>query len=172
MLSQYPCLDKVAINLSAQAFSDERLLPIIEDKLEKYQVQPSRVLFELTESASLTNLSATQRMIQRLTEMGCEFSIDDFGTGFSTFAYLKELPARSVKIDGSFVKDMMTDPIDLALVKAINDVAHSLGKHSVAEFVEDQDILDMLHQIGVDYAQGYHISKPLPIEQIVEQYSK
>ena len=171
MLSQYPCLKKVAINLSAQAFSDERLLPIIENKLERYNVSPSRVIFELTESASLTNLAATQRMIQRLTEMGCEFSVDDFGTGFSTFAYLKELPANSVKIDGSFVKDMLNDPIDLALVKAIKDVAHSLDKYSVAEFVENEAILLKLQEIGVDYAQGYHISKPLPIEQIVEKYS-
>lgn len=170
MLSQYPCLKKVAINLSAQAFSDERLLPIIENKLERYDVSPSRVIFELTESASLTNLTATQRMIRRLTEMGCEFSVDDFGTGFSTFAYLKELPANSVKIDGSFVKDMLNDPIDLALVKAIKDVAHSLDKYSVAEFVENGDILAKLQEIGVDYAQGYHISKPLPIEEITEKY--
>lgn len=167
MLSEYPCLEKVAINLSAQAFSDERLLPIIESKLEKYDVSPQRVIFELTESASLTNLTATQRMISRLTEMGCEFSIDDFGTGFSTFAYLKELPANSVKIDGSFVKDMLNDPIDMALVKAIREVAHSLDKKSVAEFVENKAILDRLSEIGVDYAQGYHISKPLPIEEIM-----
>ncbi len=170
MLKEYPCLKKVAINLSAQAFSDERLLPIIESKLEKHDVSPQRIIFELTESASLTNLAATQRMISRLTEIGCAFSIDDFGTGFSTFAYLKELPADSVKIDGSFVKDMLNDPIDLALVKAIKEVAHSLDKKSVAEFVENKAILEKLKEIGVDYAQGYYISKPLPIDQIIETY--
>ena len=170
MLHEYPGLKKVAINLSAQAFGDERLLPTIESKLETWQVDPSRVIFELTESASLTNLSATQRMISRLTELGCEFSIDDFGTGFSTFAYLKELPANSVKIDGSFVKDMLSDPIDLALVKAIKEVAHSLDKKSVAEFVENEAILNRLDEIGVDYAQGYFISKPVPINELMATY--
>ncbi|MEH6813873.1 MAG: diguanylate cyclase, partial [Motiliproteus sp.] len=105
-LADNPCINKLAINLSAQAFGDERLVPLIESKLDQYDVNPERVIFELTESASLSNLSATQRMISRLSEMGCSFSIDDFGTGFSTFTYLKNLPADTVKIDGSFVKEM------------------------------------------------------------------
>ncbi len=167
MLSVHDDLRRIAINLSAQAFSDVRLVPLIEDKLEHYGVEPNRIIFELTESASLTNLSATRRMIARLTEIGCEFSIDDFGTGFSTFAYLKELPAHSVKIDGSFVKDMVADSIDSALVKAIHDVAKALKKKSVAEFVESKEIFDRLKQIGVDYAQGYYISKPLPIDEVM-----
>lgn len=170
LLSQYPELKRVAINLSAQAFSDERLVPLIEDKLESYGVSPQRIIFELTESASLNNLSATRRMVARLTELGCEFSIDDFGTGFSTFSYLKELPAHSVKIDGTFVKDMVTDSIDSALVKAIHEVAKALKKKSVAEFVESKEILERLSEIGVEYAQGYYISKPLPIEEIVKKY--
>lgn len=164
-LADYPQLTKLAINLSAHAFSDENLLPFIEEKLAQYQVEPTRLIFELTESASLSNLSATQRMIERLTLIGCAFSIDDFGTGFSTFSYLKELPAKSVKIDGSFVKDMKQDPIDKALVKAIYDISKSLGKESVAEFVEDRETLELLAELGVDYAQGYFIARPVPIEQ-------
>ncbi len=165
MLADHPELKRLAVNLSAHAFSDDKLTPLIEQKLEQYQVDPKRLIFELTESASLTNLSATQRMINRLTQLGCDFSIDDFGTGFSTFSYLKDLPAQSVKIDGSFVKDMKSDPIDKALVKAIYDIAKSLDKKSVAEFVEDKETLQLLSELGVDYAQGYFIARPAPIEQ-------
>ena len=165
-LAEYPELMKVAINLSAQAFSDERLVPLIEDKLRKFNVDPQRVIFELTESASLSNLSATQRMVSELSEMGCGFSIDDFGTGFSTFTYLKNLPADTVKIDGSFVKELTNNSIDLALVKAIREVASALGKLTVAEFVEDQEVLNLLKEIKVDYAQGYYLGRPKPIEEL------
>ena len=162
-------LKKVAINLSAQAFTDDRLFSFIEDKLTQYNIDPSMVIFELTESASLSNITGTRRMVNRLNELGCHFSIDDFGTGFSTFAYLKQIPAGSVKIDGSFVKDMVKDPIDEVLVKAINDTAHALGKMTVAEFVEDENTLVKLKELGVDYAQGYYIGKPMDIEAINEQ---
>ncbi|MER2493107.1 GGDEF/EAL domain-containing response regulator [Catenovulum sediminis] len=162
-LADYPEIPRMAINLSAHAFSDEKLTPLIEQKMMQYRVDPKRIIFELTESASLTNLAGTLRMIERLTQLGCDFSIDDFGTGFSTFTYLKQLPAHSVKIDGSFVKDMPDDPIDLALVRAIHEIARSLNKVSVAEFVENQETLNLLEEIGVDFAQGYHIAKPAPI---------
>ncbi|SFD36439.1 GGDEF/EAL domain-containing response regulator [Pseudoalteromonas denitrificans] len=159
-LANYPELKRIAINLSAQAFRDKRLLPLIEGTLKTFNVEPQRVIFELTESASLSNLSATQNMIERLSDLGCDFSIDDFGTGFSTFAYLKNLPADTVKIDGSFVKEMLHNKIDLALVKAICEVAGALNKKTVAEFVESEAILDLLSDINVDYAQGYFLGKP------------
>jgi len=164
-LADHPELHKLAINLSAQGFSDERLVPLVKEKLECYQVDASRIIFELTESASLSNIGATQDIISRIGELGCEFSIDDFGTGFSTFSYLKQLPAQSVKIDGSFVVDLASNPVDLALVKAIYEVASALGKNTVAEFVENEETLKILQQIGVTYAQGYHLGKPLPIEK-------
>mgnify|MGYP000312511790 CR=1 FL=1 len=166
MMKDNTALKRVAINLSAQAFTDDRLFTFIEEKLVQYNIDPSMVIFELTETASLSNISGTQRMVSRLNELGCHFSIDDFGTGFSTFAYLKQIPAGSVKIDGSFVKDMLKDPIDEVLVKAINDTAHALGKTTVAEFVEDKDTLVKLKELGVDYAQGYYIDKPTDIENI------
>lgn len=168
-LKEYDFLPKVAINLSAQACSDEQLLQFIEEKIAQYNICPTRLIFELTETASLSNITATLRLVNRLNELGCSFSIDDFGTGFSTFTYLKQLPASSVKIDGSFVKNMDTDPVDSSLVKAIHDAAAALNKKSVAEFVENQAILDKLAEIGVDYAQGYHISKPLPIEALLPE---
>ncbi|RZM81505.1 GGDEF/EAL domain-containing response regulator [Pseudoalteromonas rubra] len=159
-------LHQVSINLSAQSFLDERLLPHIQSCLAEFQVAASAIIFEITESASINNLSATQAMIAKLNELGCHFSIDDFGTGFSTFSYLKQLPAQHVKIDGSFVRDMLNDPIDLALVKAVNDISHSLDKRSVAEYVESKEIFDALKEIGIDYGQGYYISRPLPVEQL------
>lgn len=167
MLKEHDFLPKVAINLSAQACSDEQLLNYIEQKITQYNICPTKLIFELTETASLSNITATLRLVNRLNELGCSFSIDDFGTGFSTFTYLKQLPASSVKIDGSFVQNMDTDPVDASLVKAIHDAAKSLNKKSVAEFVENAAILDKLAEIGVNYAQGYYISKPLPIEALI-----
>lgn len=165
-LSTHPELPKVAINLSAQAFRNERLVPLVQEKLTQYNVAASRVIFELTESASLSNLSATQHMVEQLSEMGCAFSIDDFGTGFSTFAYLKNLPAETVKIDGSFVVELINSSIDRALVKSIREVAFALGKKTVAEFVENKETLDLLREIQVEYAQGYYLGKPKPLSEL------
>ncbi len=171
MMSVHPVLKKVAINLSAQAFSDQKLLPLIKEKLSFYKVRPQQIIFEVTESASLSNLVATREMINQLMELGCEFSIDDFGTGFSTFNYLKQLPANCVKIDGSFVKDMLNNPIDYAVVKSICEVAKALNKSTVAEFVENVELLHALKKMGVDYLQGYYISRPLDIKAIEAKYS-
>ena len=166
VMHKNPVLSRLAINLSAQAFSDDRLFSFIVNKLEEHNIEPSRVVFELTESASLTNLTGTQRMVNKLNDHGCHFSIDDFGTGFSTFSYLKQIPAAAVKIDGSFVKDMNKNPIDAVLVKAIHETAQALGKTTVAEFVEDEDTLNMLAELGVNYAQGFYIDKPMNIKDI------
>ncbi|TPH18048.1 GGDEF domain-containing response regulator [Litorilituus lipolyticus] len=163
-LAEHSGLNKIAINLSAQGFSDERLIPLLQEKLQQYQIDANRIIFELTESASLTNIAATQKIIEQLSELGCEFSIDDFGTGFSTFTYLKQLPAQSVKIDGSFIVDLANNSVDLALVKAICEVASALNKRTVAEFVENEETLNILADIGVTYAQGYHLCKPQPVE--------
>jgi len=165
-LACHPQLHRISINLSAQGFCDERLLPLIKDKLNQYQVDAKRIIFELTESASLNNIDATQNMIHNLSELGCAFSIDDFGTGFSTFNYLKQLPAESVKIDGSFIVDLANNSVDYSLVKAIYEVATALGKKTVAEFVENEETLNILAELGVTYAQGYYLGKPKPIEEL------
>ena len=169
LLGEYPELNRVAINLSAQAFNNANLLNIIAESLKLHNVSPERLTFEITESASISNLVATTAMITQLQKIGCQFSIDDFGTGFSTFSYLKQLPANQVKIDGSFVKDMTQDSIDKALVNAIKDISHSLGKTCVAEYVEDQETFELLEEIGVDYAQGYFIGKPISAPEIRKQ---
>lgn len=166
LMQEHSLLSCVAINLSAQAFTDDRLVSFIQKQLTQYNIEPSRVIFELTESASLSNITATERMINSLNELGCAFSIDDFGTGFSTFSYLKQIPAKSVKIDGSFVKNMQVDSIDAALVKAIHGTAIALNKETVAEFVENKEILNQLIELGVHYAQGYYLGKPMSIDAI------
>ncbi len=165
-LHDYPELKKISINLSAQGFSDEGLVPLIQDNLKRWNIKAEQIIFELTESASLNNLGNTQEIINQLGKLGCGFSIDDFGTGFSTFSYLKQLPAKSVKIDGSFIVDLVNNPVDQALVKAIKDVANALDKESIAEYVEDEATLNALGEIGVNYAQGYFISKPMPVSEL------
>ncbi len=168
-LAEHPNLIKIAINLSAQGFSDERLVPFIKEELKKNKIDATRIIFELTESASLSNITATQQLVSKISQLGCEFSIDDFGTGFSTFNYLKQLPAQSVKIDGSFVIDLAQNPVDFALVKAIYEVATALDKKTVAEFVENEETLNILQKIGVTYAQGYFLGKPQPVELLFKK---
>ncbi len=169
IMKSHPVLTKVAINLSAQAFADDRLYLYIQEKLAEYSICPSRIIFELTETASLSNITGTQRLVNQLNELGCSFSIDDFGTGFSTFSYLKQIPAASVKIDGSFVRDMLTDATDAILVKSIHETALALNKKTVAEFVEDEATLIHLAELGVHYAQGFYISKPMDITDLYEK---
>ncbi len=168
-LGELPELHRVAINLSAQAFRDESLLTLIEKQLEEKQLDPGRIIFELTESASMANVAATQRMINSLHQLGCSFALDDFGTGFSTFSYLKQFPAESIKIDGSFIAQLDQNREDQAVVRAITDVAQALGKQTVAEYVETEAVLAVVKELGIDYAQGFFIGRPVPIDQILSQ---
>lgn len=167
VLAERPDLPRLAFNLSAQSFSDARLVPRIEEALARTGVSASRLVIELTETASLSDVRASQQVISRLNELGCSFSVDDFGSGFATFAYLKELPAQTLKLDGSFVRNLANDPVDQALVCAISQVAAALGKSTVAEFVEDADTLQRLEALGIDYAQGFHIGRPEPLAQLL-----
>jgi diguanylate cyclase (GGDEF)-like protein/PAS domain S-box-containing protein len=168
-LKDHPELNHIAINLSAQAFKDETLVPTILDSLKVTGVNPSRITFELTESASLFNLNITQRVIAELHRLGCSFSVDDFGSGFSSFAYLKDLPADYIKLDGSFIQNLHKDTVDQALVKAMIQVIQALGKKAVAEYVENEEILNILKSMGIDFVQGYHIGHPMPVEKILSK---
>ena len=151
-----------AINLSGRAFEDKELLPMINGILQETGLEPSSLTFEITESAAISNLAAATKFIYQLKDMGCEFALDDFGTGFSSFAYLKNLPVDKLKIDGSFVKGLAETRMDQAMVQSMNQIAHALGKKTIAEFVENETTLNMLRAYGVDYAQGYYLSKPKP----------
>ena len=156
-------LDRIgglAINLSGASLNEEGLIEYILDKMNQLNVPMNKVCFEITETAGVTNLSNASDFILTLKKTGCMFSLDDFGSGMSSYAYLKNLPVDFLKIDGAFVKKMDENPYDYAVVKSITEVGHFMGKKIIAEFVESERILDMLREIGVDYAQGYGIAKP------------
>ncbi|NOY61956.1 MAG: EAL domain-containing protein [Gammaproteobacteria bacterium] len=150
-----------AINLSGRAFEDATLLPLIRELLQDSAIDPSTLTFEITETATIANLSAAVKFIGNLKDIGCNFALDDFGSGFSSFYYLKHLPVDKLKIDGSFVQGLADAPVDQAMVQSINQVAHALGKETVAECVENEETLKLLTQFGVDYVQGYHVGKPM-----------
>jgi EAL domain-containing protein (putative c-di-GMP-specific phosphodiesterase class I) len=130
---------------------------------------PYKVCFEITETAAIANLNSATRMISFLQELGCHFALDDFGSGLSSFGYLKNLPVDYLKIDGAFVNDMLHNTMDLEMVRSINGIAQLMGKKTIAEFVESKGILEALRDLGVDYAQGYYIGKPQPIENRLEK---
>jgi EAL domain-containing protein (putative c-di-GMP-specific phosphodiesterase class I) len=127
-------------------------------------VPPSLLCFEVTETTAISNLTKAAELMHELKNIGCRFALDDFGIGMSSFAYLKYLPVDFLKIDGTFVRDMANDEMDCAIVDAINRIAHILGMQTVAEIVEDQATLDRLRLLGVDYAQGFYIARPEPLQ--------
>jgi diguanylate cyclase (GGDEF)-like protein/PAS domain S-box-containing protein len=154
--------DLCAINISGATLGDEGALQFVMEQFAQSGIAYSSICFEITETAAISIIAKAARFMHELRELGCKFSLDDFGAGMSSFAYLKHLPVDFLKIDGAFVKDMATDPIDAAMVEAINRIGHVMGKRTIAEFVESQDVLAALRRIGVDYAQGYGIAKPAP----------
>lgn len=161
---------RVAINLSGHTLSDDEFLDFLIKQFDNNTVEPEQICFEITETAAIANLSYASRFMSIMSELGCRFALDDFGSGLSSFRYLKTLPVDILKIDGAFVKDMVDDPIDRAMVEAINQIGHVMGLKTVAEFVENQEILDLLRVIGVDFAQGYGIAKPIMLESLLEDY--
>ena len=148
------------INLSGQSLGDAEFLQFTVDEFDRQRIPPEKVCFELTESAAITNLAHANHFIHSLKQLGCSFALDDFGSGLSSFGYLKTLPVDFLKIAGFFVKDIVNDPIDLAMVKSINEIGQVMGKKTIAEYVESQEILTKLRELGVNLAQGYAIGKP------------
>ena len=161
-------LDKCSINLSGQSLVSEGFLPFIMAQLKEFEIDPSKICFEITETAAIANLNQATSFVQSLKDLGCYFALDDFGSGLSSFAYLKTLPVDYLKIDGMFVKDIHHDDVSRAMVNAINDMGHVLGKQTIAEYVENENILNVLKEIGVDYAQGFHSGRPEPILEFFE----
>lgn len=155
-----------SVNLSGLSLSDETLFKFILEQFAVWEIPTHKICFEITETAAIANLTSATKFIQQLRDKGCSFSLDDFGSGLSSFAYLKNLPVDFLKIDGLFVKDILDDKIDLAMVKAINEVGQMMGKKTVAEFVENEKIFNLLKELGVDYAQGYGIGKPVPLNEL------
>jgi EAL domain-containing protein (putative c-di-GMP-specific phosphodiesterase class I) len=135
---------------------------MLREKLAQTGVQAGRITFEITETAAIANFAQTREMITNIRELGCQFALDDFGSGFSSFNYIKEFPVDYLKIDGAFITNLINDQIDQTLIKSMIEIAKKLNKKTIAEFVESQKVLDLLIQYGVDYAQGYFIGKPAP----------
>lgn len=167
-LKQFPlgrgCL--IAINLSGASLSDDKFLQFVVDLFDDKSIDAGQVCFEITETAAISNLSKVTSFIATLQKLGCEFSLDDFGSGLSSFSYLRNLNVNYLKIDGAFVRCMSKDPVDRGVVEAINNIGHVMSIKTIAEYVEDQATLDILVEMGVDYAQGNHFSKPFPFDQL------
>ncbi|MBV1913686.1 MAG: EAL domain-containing protein [Cycloclasticus sp.] len=157
------------INLSSHALQGDYLLPVIKKKLESTWISPSRLTFEITETAAVSNFSKTREMVSKIRALGCRFALDDFGAGFSSFNYIKNFPVDYLKIDGQFINNLAVDHADQVLVKSMIEVAHSLGKKAIAEYVSNAEILRVLKELGVDYVQGYLLGKP-SLELLEDQY--
>ncbi len=149
-----------SINLSGQSLGDDKFLPFVIDHFHRSGIDATKICFEITETAAIASFSQANRFIHALKELGCRFALDDFGTGLSSFGYLKHFPVDYLKIDGSFVKEILHDPIDREMVRSINEIGHLTGKQTIAEFAENAEIIEMLRSLGVDYAQGYGIAQP------------
>ncbi|HEY2591606.1 MAG TPA: EAL domain-containing protein [Steroidobacteraceae bacterium] len=149
-----------SINLSGQSLGDDKFLPFVIDQFHRSGLDASKICFEITETAAVASFSQANRFIQALKELGCKFALDDFGRGLSSFGYLKHFPVDFLKIDGSFVREILRDPIDREMVRSINEIGHLTGKRTVAEFAENAEIIQMLKSLGVDYAQGYGVAQP------------
>ena len=157
------CLE---VNVSAHSVIDNQLIDLITDRLAATNADPRGLCFELTETAAIINVDRARDFARQLSNLGCEFALDDFGAGFASFYYLKHLQFDYLKIDGEFIKDLPSSHTNQVIVKSVVQMAQGLGKKTIAEFVEDEPTLDLLRDYGVDYAQGYHIAKPAPLEPI------
>ncbi len=149
-----------SINLSGQSLGDEKFLPFVIEQFRRSGLDAAKICFEITETAAVASFSQANRFIHALKELGCKFALDDFGRGLSSFGYLKHFPVDFLKIDGSFVREIVRDPIDREMVRSINEIGHLTGKRTVAEFAENAEIIQMLKSLGVDYAQGYGVAQP------------
>lgn len=160
-------LELCSINLSGQSLSDKNFLNFVNTEITASGLDCEKICFEITETAAIANIELAQNFMRKLSARGCRFSLDDFGSGLSSFAYLRNLDVDILKIDGQFVRDIDTNPINLAMVKSIHEIAGLMGKKTVAEFVENQAILKLLKELGVHYAQGYTIAYPVPVDQLL-----
>jgi EAL domain-containing protein (putative c-di-GMP-specific phosphodiesterase class I) len=157
----------LAINLSGQSLGSTEVLDAIQRAIVDAGVSPASLCFEITETAAITNLAAATRFMRSLRDLGCRFSLDDFGSGLSSFGYLTNLKVDYIKIDGHFVKNILADPLSRSIVDSINRIGHVLGISTIAEFVESGEIAAALEKLGVDYVQGFGIHRPEPLAALL-----
>jgi EAL domain-containing protein (putative c-di-GMP-specific phosphodiesterase class I) len=158
--------DGFSINLSSNSLSDDSVLAFVLAQFSETMVAPSKIIFEFPESAASANVSVTADFVTTLKSYGCRFAIDDFGMADASFSYLNSLAVDYVKIDGKLVVDILASAKDMAVVRSINEIGHLLGKQTIAEFVENDEILARIRELGVDYAQGFGIEKPMLLESL------
>ena len=158
---------RFAVNLSGNSLGDGELLECINRRIDNTLVDPGNICFEITETIAIANLTSAKRFINILRERGCRFSLDDFGSGLSSFAYLKHLAIDYLKIDGSFIRDLRGDPINMTIVKSMHEIGKALGKQTVAESVEDEQTLAIVREMGFDYAQGNLLGELRTVAQLV-----
>jgi len=165
--NEFRRIDGFAINLSGQSVNNEAFLEFLVAKLAALgESIAQKLTFEITETVASEHIAFTVRFIETIKQFGCKVSLDDFGSGYSSYAYLKNLHVHYLKIDGAFVKDLAHNQADVAIVRSMNEIAHSLGLQTIAEYVENAEIQQILEEIGVDYGQGYHIHKPTPLAEL------
>lgn len=160
----------ISINLSGMSLGDPTLLDFIKQSLLSYHIPPTHICFEVTETSAIINIDSTIKLIQELKQLGVRFMLDDFGSGMSSFSYLKHLPVNFLKMDGSYVKDITRNKVDLAMSKAIQSVAESMQIETIAEYVEDRDTLDCLIHMGVSFAQGFYLNRPQPLAEALSKH--
>ena len=163
-------IEQISINLSGQSLSSRQFLDTTTTLLETTKIDHSKICFEITETNAISNYERAIDFIYKIKSYGCKFALDDFGSGMSSFAYLKTLNVDYLKIDGSYVHNIVNNPIDRAMVEAVNKIGHAMEIETIAEYVENQDVLNMLAKIGVDYAQGYGISHPAPLDDLIKEH--
>jgi len=166
---------RYSLKLSSQTISDPGVCDLIQETLRRSNLDPAAPTFEVTETVAISDMSLVTTFLSRLRQIGCKTSLDDFGSGMSSFSHLRDLPIDYVKIDGRFVKRMATSPVDQTIVKAMNEIAHALGKQTIAEFVEDEVTMNLLRAYGIDYAQGYYLGRPdvfMPCKAISDHVSR
>ena len=159
-------IPSISINLSGNSMNDDQFMDYILEMFARFKVPTNKICFEVTETATINNLSEAADFIREIKKLGCKCSLDDFGSGNASYQYLKHLPVDYLKIDGMFVKDIHNNADDFALVKSINEIAHLMGKKTIAEYAESNEVIAKLKAIGVDYLQGFAISKPILLEDI------
>lgn len=157
-----------AINLSGQSLADKLFTTQVVEKLSAKNIDPQRLCFEITETSAIANLNNATEFLSKLQQLGCYTSLDDFGSGLSSFGYLRNLPINYLKIDGMFIKQIAEDETSRVMVKAIHSIGKTMGLKTIAEFVENSEIADILTEMGVDYAQGYYYGKPEPLNNMAE----
>ncbi len=167
LIQQHPEL-QLEVNISGRSLGDQALLQTIDQHLHTSQIDPTHLIFEVTETAAVANITHARTFTRHLRDRGCRFALDDFGAGFGSFYYLKHLPFDYVKIDGEFIRHATTGRIDQLVIDAVVHIAQGLGKETIAEFVTNEKTKQMVARLGVDYAQGYHIGKPIPIPELLD----